>query len=319
MKIEIQKWDRLDVRALAEMTSEVRQEEGLGVYTVDQLEEYLNLMNERFPIEIVVVASEEGTVQGWMGLERTTNEIGEVGRWHPFVGQGPKREDVGKQLISEVNRYALENGIKRIEVGFGEISGHNQDAFSQRQSWYEAEGWNQLEEDLFMAVNPVDKRNIQQQNLGTEFNLQSLVDVNVEKLFECYNQAFMTGQAMWIYEMTEEQRRQEFNRNFNKSKPINKEASFVLEKDGDVAGFILVLSRTEEEEHIESLGVHPFHRGKGLAKFLMSKVIEVLREKGAENLTLGVDSVNIPAIGLYEAFGFQRVSRTVRYFWKANP
>ena len=316
MKIELQKWKAVDVRALAEMTSDVRRQEGLGDYTVDQLEEYLNLMNERFPAEVVVVALQDGTVRGWMGLERTTEEIGEVGRWHPFVSQNPQREDIAKQLISQVNRYALENGIRRIEVGFGEISESNREAFSQRQSWYKEAGWNKLEEDLFMGVTPMDKHVMQVPKLESEYDELPLGDVDEEKLYECYHQAFMTGEAVWIYEMTEEQRRQEFDKNFDKSRPINREASFALVKEGEVAGFILVLSRSEEEEYIESLGVHPSHRGKGLAKFLLSRVIEVLREKRENNLTLGVDSVNKPAIDLYEQVGFQIISRTVRYSWK---
>jgi ribosomal protein S18 acetylase RimI-like enzyme len=316
MKIKLQKWEALDVRVLAEMTTDVRKQEGLGDYTVDQLEEYLNLMNDRFPAEVVAVALQDGAVRGWMGLERTTKEIGEVGRWHPFVGQVPQREDVAKQLISEVNRYALENGIRRIEVGFGEISDSNREAFSQRQSWYEVAGWNKLEEDLFMGVNPKDKHVMQEPKRVSEYDVLPLVDVSEGKLYDCYHQAFMTGEAVWIYEMTEEQRRQEFDKNFNKSNPINREASFALVKDDEVAGFILVLSRSEEEEYIESLGVHPSHRRKGLAKFLLSRVIEVLREKRANNLTLGVDSVNKPAINLYEQVGFQTISRTVRYSWK---
>jgi GNAT superfamily N-acetyltransferase len=316
LKIELLKWNELDIRALATMTAEVRRQEGLGNYTVDQVEEYLKLMNERFPIDIAAVVIDNSRVIGWMGLEQMTEELGEVGRWHPFVSQGPLREDAAQQMISEVSRYARENGIKRMEIGFGEISENNQEAFSHRQSWYEAAGWGRLEENLFMAVNPMDKCDIQPPRLQEEFNLQPLVDVNLEILFECYHKAFMTGQAMWIYDMTEEQRRQEFDKYFDRSTPINEEASLVLEKNGLIVGFILVLSRTEEEEHIQTIGVHPSHRGKGLAKFLMGKVIEILQKNGAENLTLGVDSVNASAMGLYERFGFETISRTIRYSWK---
>ena len=315
MKIELLKWDALDISVLAKMTSVVRREEGLGDYTVDQVEEYLKLMNERFPTEIAVVAKEEDQVLGWMGMERLTEEIGEVGRWHPFIDQGPQREALAQQLISAVNRYAFENGISRMEIGFGEISSNNLEAFSHRRSWYEAAGWKHLEEDLFMAVNPMELRSSQAPTHQDEFNLKPLIDIDVEKLFQCYHQAFMTGEAVWIYEMTEEQRRQEFDKNFDKSKPINEKASFVLEKDGEVAAFILVLSRTAQEEYIESFGVHPSYRGRGLAKYLMMKVIEVMQNDGAENLTLGVDSVNRPAIGLYEQVGFRTVSRTIRYSW----
>ena len=72
----------------------------------------------------------------------------------------------------------------------------------------------------------------------------------------------------------------------------------------------------EEEEHVESIGVHPSFRGRGLAKMMLWKVMEILRQTKSENLTLGVDSVNSPAVNLYERLGFETVSRTVRYSWK---
>ena len=193
----------MDVKTLAVMTAEVRRQEGLGDYTVDQVEEYLNSMNERFPVEIVALAIKDGHIRGWMGLERLTEEIGEVGRWHPFLSHVSKREDVAQQMISEVNRYALENGMKRMEIGFGEVSENNLEAFSHRKSWYETADWEHLEENLFLVVNPMEKRGVQMPDLQDAFNLRPLVEADVEKLYSCYHQTFMTGQAMWFYEMTD--------------------------------------------------------------------------------------------------------------------
>ena len=106
VKIVLRKWEDLDIRQLAEMTRETRRYEGLGDYTVDQVEEYLKNMNERFPIESAIVASEDDRILGWMGIERVTEQIGEIGRWQPFVGQQPERNEVAQQLISAVNSYA---------------------------------------------------------------------------------------------------------------------------------------------------------------------------------------------------------------------
>ena len=316
VKIVLRKWEDLDIRQLAEMTRETRRYEGLGDYTVDQVEEYLKNMNERFPIESAIVASEDDRILGWMGIERVTEQIGEIGRWQPFVGQQPERNEVAQQLISAVNSYARENGIKRMEIGFGEVSETSLDTFNQRKSWYESEDWNKLEDNYFMVTNPMEDHQVQVPSIPEGFKLKPLSEVDKDKLFLCYHEAFMTGQALWIYDMTEEQRRQEFNKNFDASRPINEKASIVVESDGEVVGFILVLSRSEEEEHVESIGVHPSYRGKGLAKILLWHVMQVLRQTKSDNLTLGVDSVNSPAISLYDRFGFETVSRTVRYSWK---
>lgn len=316
VKIVIRKWEDMDIKQLAEMTQETRRYEGLGDYSVDQVEEYLRNMNERFPIESALVAIEDDQILGWMGIERVTEQIGEIGRWHPFVGQRPERNEVAQQLISTVNSYARENGIKRMEIGFGEVSETSLDTFKQRQVWYESEDWNKLEDDYFMVTNPMEYHQVQEPNIPDGFKLSPLSEVDKDKLFLCYHEAFMTGQALWIYDMTEEQRRQEFDKNFDASRPINEKASIVVETDEEVAGFILVLSRSEEEEHVESIGVHPSFRGRGLAKMMLWKVMEILRQTKSENLTLGVDSVNSPAVNLYERLGFETVSRTVRYSWK---
>jgi ribosomal protein S18 acetylase RimI-like enzyme len=316
IEIKQKKWEDLDVRALAEITAEVRRDEGLGNYSVEQVEEYLRTMNERFPIEIALLAMEEDQILGWLGVERVTEQIGEIGRWQPFV-QGLERNKVAQQLISRINTYARENEIKRMEIGFGEISEANLDTFKMKQMWYESEDWNKLEDDFFMVVNPMEIA-VQEPKLPEGFNLRPLLEVDNDTLYPCYFEAFTTGQAKWIYDMTEEQIRQEFDKNFDRANPINDQASVVVEHDEDVVGFVLVLSRSEDEEHVESIGVHPSVRGKGLAKTMLWKVFQVLQNSESENLTLGVDSVNIPAVKLYKQLGFETLSRTIRYAWKSS-
>ncbi|MHA2236649.1 MAG: GNAT family N-acetyltransferase [Candidatus Thorarchaeota archaeon] len=312
----LRKWEELDIKHLAEITSETRRYEGLGDYTVDQVEEYLRNINDRFPAEIAVVAIENEKIIGWMSVERVTEQIGEIGRWQPFVSQGPDRDKLAQHMIAKSSTYARENGIRRMEIGFGEISEPNLETYNQRQDWYESEGWNKLEDNNFMVTNPMVQRKLEEPKLPDGFSLQPLLEEDNDNLFQCYHEAFTSGKALWIYDLTEAQIRQEFDKNFDRSRPINGDASFVVVQERAIAGFILVVSRSEEEEHVESIGVHPSYRGKGLAKILLWRSMEVLRKSESENLTLGVDTVNIPAVKLYELFGFETVSRTARYSWK---
>jgi ribosomal protein S18 acetylase RimI-like enzyme len=45
--------------------------------------------------------------------------------------------------------------------------------------------------------------------------------------------------------------------------------------------------------------------------------MNTLQSQDAQNFSLGVDTVNVLAVSLYERFGFNIVSRTVRYAWKS--
>ena len=114
VRIEIRDWEALDIQQLAKMTSDLRRLEGLGEFTPEQVERYLRNMNERYPMEIAVLALEEERVVGWIALERTTENIGEIGRWYPFVIHDVDRTAVARHLISEVVSYAHTHGITRI-------------------------------------------------------------------------------------------------------------------------------------------------------------------------------------------------------------
>ena len=179
VEIVFRQWEELNINNLAEITCETRRYEGLGDYTVDQVEEYLKNMNKRFPAEIALVAFEDDKILGWMGVERVTEQIGEIGIWQPFVSQGPDRDKLAQHMIAKSITYAQENGIRRMEIGFGEISESNLDTYQQRQEWYESEGWNKLEDDNFMVANPMAKRVMEEPQLPDGFILQPLLEVDL--------------------------------------------------------------------------------------------------------------------------------------------
>jgi ribosomal protein S18 acetylase RimI-like enzyme len=299
------------------VTAKARRSEGLGDYTSEQIEQYLKTLNDRFPIEAALLAIEEDMIVGWMGIERTTDNMGEVGRWQPFVSSDTNKQNIARSLISNIIDYAKSNDITRIEVAFGGISEDNIGTFKTKSSWYEAEGWKMLEDTNFM-VSSLTSDGFKENKPLNGFEFSPLLEFDNDTIFDSYHEAFTTGHARWIYDMTKEQRRQEFEKNFDRSQKINEDASFAILAEEGLVGFILIVSRSDDEEHLEAMGIHPNFRGKGLGKTLLGKSIEVLRSQEAVRLTLGVDPVNIPAVKLYEQFGFDTISRTVRFSWNAS-
>jgi ribosomal protein S18 acetylase RimI-like enzyme len=186
-----------------------------------------------------------------------------------------------------------------------------------RSEWYGDNGWKKLTDTNFMVLdlNEVNTKNIK---TPEEFEIQPLFEHETDAIYECYHEAFTTGDARWIYDMTEEQRRQQFDGNLNSPFPINESASFAIISGDGIAGFILVLSRSEEDAFLASIGVRPKFRRKGLSRILMNESIAVLKKQDVRNFTLGVELVNIPAVKLYEQYGFETVSRITRYSWKSE-
>lgn len=61
---------------------------------------------------------------------------------------------------------------------------------------------------------------------------------------------------------------------------------------------------------ISNLTTDPDWRGRGLARLMLARGVDHLRERGAGSVMLGVDGGNDAAVGLYRSAGFEIVSTT---------
>lgn len=70
---------------------------------------------------------------------------------------------------------------------------------------------------------------------------------------------------------------------------------------------------TEEDDpqmaHIISVYVIEEARGRGISKMLMSAILSELKKEGLRKAKLGVNTKQIPAIKLYQQFGFRTVQK----------
>lgn len=81
----------------------------------------------------------------------------------------------------------------------------------------------------------------------------------------------------------------------------------------EAAGFAF-WRRLGDEAEILSIGVAPRMRRKGVARSLLSEVIETARQTGLRKLFLEVDVKNVGAVALYEHAGFEKIGRRDRYY-----
>ena len=90
----------------------------------------------------------------------------------------------------------------------------------------------------------------------------------------------------------------------------------VAEENGAVAGYVGSQSVMGESDMM-NIAVAPQYRRKGIAQGLVSRLVEMLKEKGNQSLSLEVRVSNIPAVSLYEKMGFTQVGRRPNYY--RNP
>jgi ribosomal-protein-alanine N-acetyltransferase len=88
----------------------------------------------------------------------------------------------------------------------------------------------------------------------------------------------------------------------------------VMRGDGHVLGY-LCLWEIGEELHITNVAVHPDHRRRGIARALLSAVLDDARSRKLKLVVLEVRPSNHEARTLYESYGFRVVARRRGYYY----
>ncbi|MHA6204472.1 ribosomal protein S18-alanine N-acetyltransferase [Dyella soli] len=88
---------------------------------------------------------------------------------------------------------------------------------------------------------------------------------------------------------------------------------WVMWVEGEIAGYG-VLSVAAGEAHVLNVCVGPAHRGLGLGRLLMRRLIDIARWNGATRVFLEVRPSNPVAQQLYAAMGFGEIGRRPKYY-----
>ena len=88
---------------------------------------------------------------------------------------------------------------------------------------------------------------------------------------------------------------------------------WVLWVEGEVAGYG-VLSVAAGEAHVLNVCIGPGHRGVGLGRLLMRRLLDIARWNGATRVFLEVRPSNPIAQKLYESMGFGEIGRRPKYY-----
>lgn len=85
-----------------------------------------------------------------------------------------------------------------------------------------------------------------------------------------------------------------------------KQPAYILMDHGVAIGLAALTVKPKKKEYsVTFLQVDHRYQGRGYGRILLTRAIEILKEKGAETLEIGVNRFNIPAQRLYRGVGFQ--------------
>ncbi|MEW6741450.1 MAG: GNAT family N-acetyltransferase [Planctomycetota bacterium] len=87
--------------------------------------------------------------------------------------------------------------------------------------------------------------------------------------------------------------------------------SLVARHEGEIVGVTLVSRCSSTQLRVTASGVHPDHRRRGIALSMLSRLVELGRGEGVEELWLEVGAENDAAICLWTSLGFMVTHRLV--------
>ena len=87
----------------------------------------------------------------------------------------------------------------------------------------------------------------------------------------------------------------------------------IAESEGKIIGYAGIWAILDEG-HITNIAVHPDFRRRGIAKALISVLLEATENAGVKAYTLEVRASNESAIALYECFGFTKSGLRKKYY-----
>jgi ribosomal-protein-alanine acetyltransferase len=91
------------------------------------------------------------------------------------------------------------------------------------------------------------------------------------------------------------------------------DAAYVLEDKNRIIGFVNARAIGDEGELLR-IEIMPERRGEKLSRILMDRAMAYFKNHGVQDVTLEVRSQNIPAIALYEKYGFAKEGQRREYY-----
>ncbi|MHA1959674.1 MAG: GNAT family N-acetyltransferase [Candidatus Thorarchaeota archaeon] len=319
LETEVRKFGEIDVQEVAKFTFDVRQNSDLRnkMVTLEGMIAELKLGREDDADKLAILARDtSGRLKGWLSIYTGFSGIHFIGAWQPIIHEGRDQESIATALIKRAIRNTEEAGIRRLEALFDNLTEDLREFCGGMGRWYENNGMHLTTEELRMVAD-LKSLHVDEVSLPAGISAVSVAETTNTELERPFFETFLDGKDRLFLDLAHENQHVAFNWWFERERPFNEEASLVLKKGDDVAGFCIVRPG-HESASIGPFGIHPDHQRKGLGKALLAKCLGIMIRQGLRTVELEMDMDNTPAFNLYSRFGFESIHSTVYYTWKAQ-
>jgi GNAT superfamily N-acetyltransferase len=314
IKVESKRLDMDDCRALAKIAVSARK--GTPLESDSDVEKFasdIKSVSTNDDYEILTASDEEGNVVGWIYYYVAIPSMTFINGFQPIVSELNESERTALSLVEASKRSVVERGHSRLEVELRLESDAHREYSEKFVEWYTKCGFQFAAEEVHMTSD-LSRIALPDLNLPQGCMLSNFSEVPYEMLEGPGFQTLKNSKEGLFLSMGLPEQKVTLEYFFDKSRPYVEDASLILEREGEIIGFVIT-HLSDDGPEIGPVGLVPEARGQGLASYLLSYVLKTLKDIGSTKVHLDTTITNLPAQRLYRKYGFDDVYYKQFYYW----
>ncbi len=306
-----------DCKILARITSSAREKTPLeSGKSVEEITADIEKISSSDEVQILVARDDNGVILGWISFYVGIPPMAFIDGFMPIVDSEYEPEKTALSLIEAAKRDIVGRGYTRIEIEMKLQTDAHRALSKGFVNWYEKCDFRFAAEEAHMRSN-LTSLSLPRLRPPKNCTLRKLSEVSYEQLEIAGFQTFENSNDDLFHSESRAEQEVEVKHFFEGSRPFIENASFALERDRKIVGFVITRVRDNEAE-IGPIGLIPEARGQGLASYLLAYALKNLRSSGLKRATLDMSITNLPAKILYKKYGFEELYCQQFYFWSTD-
>ena len=311
VQIKIDKLSFEDCKELARLNISTRKGTPLeSNQSVDEIAKSIRGLSSNDGFRILT-AYEDGSIVGWLYYYVAFPLMTFISGFYPVVDSGSK--EIARALIEAAKVDTVERGHSRLEIEIEFPSDSHRNHSKSIVDLYRKCGFQVAAEEIHMKSD-LSSIELPQVDLPQGYTLRNFSDVSYDMLEGQGFRTLIDSKEGLFLSMSPAEQKVTLKYFFDKSKPYVEDASLILEREGEIIGFVITRLKDDAPD-IGPVGLVPEARGKGLGSYLLVRVLSSLKDIGSTSAYLDTTITNHPAQKLYRKYGFEDVYYKQFYYW----
>ena len=315
IKVESRKLSSEECKKLARITLAARKGTPLdSERSVEEVALGIERISADDGFQILIASDDTGNIVGWTYYYIVFHLMDFISGFFPLVEENGDSEEITLLLIEAAKRDTVERGQSRLEIELvfpNEVYRAHSEKFVDL---YRKCGFQFAAEEVHMKSD-LSSIELPEVDLSKEYTLKKFSEVSYDKLEGPGFRTLKDSMEGLFLSMSHSEQMVTLKYFFDKSRPYIDDASLILQRDGEVVGFVITRIGDDGEPDIGPVGLVPEARGQGLGSYLLVRVLKSLKDTGSTSAYLDTTITNLPAQGLYRKYGFDDVYYKQFYYW----